>query len=157
MLLGFRIRISSAMQITLTARGGQPPCLSKVIVFSFMNYSEKVLDHFHHPRHAGEIAHADAVVEAVNPVCGDVLKLWGVLRDGVLTEVKFKAAGCVPAIACGSWLAEWTQGKPLEALKELPPGNIENALGGLPPASKHASVLAADALKLLVGKLASSK
>ncbi len=122
-----------------------------------MTYSEKVLDHFHHPRHAGEIAHADAVVEAVNPACGDVLKLWAVCRDGILTEVKFKAAGCVPAIACGSWLAEWIQGKRLEALKALPAHHIEIALDGLPPASKHASVLAADALKLLAGKLASSR
>ncbi|MGH9326661.1 MAG: iron-sulfur cluster assembly scaffold protein [Terriglobia bacterium] len=122
-----------------------------------MSYSEKVLDHFHHPRHAGEIAHADAVVEASNPVCGDVLKLWAVLREGRLTEVSFKAAGCVPAIACGSWLAEWMQGKPLKALRELPAADIESALGGLPPASKHASVLAADALKRLAGRLASSK
>ncbi|MGH9451741.1 MAG: iron-sulfur cluster assembly scaffold protein [Terriglobia bacterium] len=122
-----------------------------------MTYSPSVLDHFHHPRHAGEIASADAAVEASNPVCGDVLKLWAVSRDGAISDMSFKAAGCVPAIACGSWVAEWAEGKPIEALLALSPIEIERALGGLPAASRHASALAVDALRLLAAKLASSK
>jgi NifU-like protein involved in Fe-S cluster formation len=110
-------------------------------------YSEKVLDHFHHPRNVGEIENPTAVVEMTNPVCGDLMKLWVVLRDGKVSEVRFKTAGCVPAVACGSWLSEQMLGKPLEDLRGITAEVIETGLGGLPRASKHASVLAADALK----------
>jgi nitrogen fixation NifU-like protein len=110
-------------------------------------YSEKVLDHFHHPRNVGEIENPTAVVEMTNPVCGDLMKLWVVLRDGKVSEVRFKTAGCVPAVACGSWLSEQMLGKPLEDLRDITAEVIETGLDGLPRASKHASVLAADALK----------
>ena len=116
-------------------------------------YSEKVLDHFHHPRNVGEIQNATVVIEVTNPVCGDLMKLWAVVRDGKLTDVKFKTAGCVPAVACGSWLTETILGKPLAELEGISAAQMEAALGGLPPASTHASVLAADALKQLLTKL----
>ncbi len=116
-------------------------------------YSEKVLDHFHHPRNVGEIERATAVVEVTNPVCGDVMKLWVAVRQGKVSEVKFKTAGCVPAVACGSWLTEMMVGKPLAELTTINAEQIEIALDGLPPASKHASVLAADALKRLLEKV----
>ena len=116
-------------------------------------YSAKLLDHFHHPRHAGEIPNAQHVVTAQNPVCGDVLKLWVVAKDQTVQSASFKAAGCVPAIACGSWLAEWLHGKNASALAELSPDRVENALDGLPPASKHAAVLTCDAVKTLLEKL----
>jgi len=116
-------------------------------------YSEKVLDHFQHPRNVGEIEDATAVVEVTNPVCGDLMKLWAVVRDGKVCDVKFKTAGCVPAVACGSWLTETMLGKPLAELASLTAEQIDAALGGLPPASKHASVLAADALSRLLKSL----
>ena len=116
-------------------------------------YSEKVLDHFHRPRNVGEIQSATAVVEVTNPVCGDVLKLWATVRDAVVTEARFKVAGCVPAVACGSYLTEAMQGQPLAELAGITPDQIEAGLGGLPPASHHAAVLAADALKQLLEKL----
>jgi nitrogen fixation NifU-like protein len=116
-------------------------------------YSDKVLDHFHHPRNVGEIENATAAVEVTNPVCGDVMKLWVVVRQGKIAEVKFKVAGCVPAVACGSWLTEVMRGKPLAELAALTSEQIESGLGGLPAASHHAAVLAADALKDLVEKL----
>ena len=116
-------------------------------------YSEKVLDHFHNPRNVGEIIRPTAVVEVANPICGDVLKLWVVVQEGKIAEARFKAAGCVPAVACGSWLTEWMAGKPLADLVSLTPDEIEAALDGLPPASKHAAVLAADALRYILGKL----
>ena len=112
-------------------------------------YSKKVLDHFHKPRNVGEIAQPTVKVEVTNPVCGDVLTLWVVVENGAITEARFKAAGCVPAIACASWLAEWLTGKPLAALPNLTPDQIEAALEGLPAASKHAAVLASDALRQL--------
>jgi len=117
-------------------------------------YSEKVLEHFHHPRNVGEIAEATAVVEVTNPVCGDSLKLWVVVREAVVVEVKFKTAGCVASVACGSWLTDAMRGKPLVDLTSIPAEQIEAALGGLPPASKHAAVLAADALRRLLAELA---
>jgi nitrogen fixation NifU-like protein len=116
-------------------------------------YSDQVLDHFHHPRNVGEIENATAVVELTNPVCGDVLKLWVKVQAGRITEAKFKAAGCVPAVACGSWLTEWMSGKAPMELAALTPEKIETGLDGLPSASHHAAVLAADALKPLLEKL----
>jgi NifU-like protein involved in Fe-S cluster formation len=118
-------------------------------------YSSKILDHFHHPRNVGEIAQPSATVEVTNPVCGDVLRLSAVVSGEVIVEVKFKVAGCVPAVACGSWVAESLQGKSLSSLRPILPSDIETALDGLPPASKHAGILAAEALKQLVEKLVS--
>jgi nitrogen fixation NifU-like protein len=116
-------------------------------------YSQRVLDHFHHPRNVGEIENATALVEVVNPVCGDVMKLWVVARDAVVVEVKFKTAGCVPSVACGSWLTEAMRGQPLAQLSGITPEQIESGVGGLPAASHHAAVLATDALKQLLSKL----
>lgn len=116
-------------------------------------YSEKILDHFHNPRNVGEIEKPTAVVEAANPVCGDTLKLWVLVKNGTIAVARFKAAGCVPAVACASWMAEWVVGKSLADLSHLSPDQIEAALDRLPPASHHASVLAVDALKRLLEKL----
>ncbi|MGA2630792.1 MAG: iron-sulfur cluster assembly scaffold protein [Terriglobia bacterium] len=116
-------------------------------------YSERVLDHFHNPRHAGELDDATAVIEVTNPACGDVMKLWVVVRDGQVADARFKVEGCVPAVACGSWLTEWILGKPLADLSSLLPQQIAAALDGLPQASQHAAVLASDALKRLLEEL----
>jgi len=116
-------------------------------------YSDQVLDHFQRPRNVGEIADGAMAVETTNPACGDLMKLWAVVRGGVIVEVRFKAAGCVPAVACGSWLTERIKGQPLEQLAALAPDQIVAGLGGLPPASRHAAVLACDALKELLARL----
>ena len=119
-------------------------------------YSATLLDHFHHPRNVGEIAEASVVVEASNPVCGDLLKLWAIVRDGRIQVVKFKAAGCVPSVACGSWLTVAILSKSLEELSILSPDEITSGLGGLPPASNHAAVLAVEALKRLLEQIRST-
>jgi nitrogen fixation protein NifU and related proteins len=119
-------------------------------------YSQSVLDHFHHPRNVGEIADATAGIEMTNPVCGDVMKLWAVVRDGRIVEAKFKTEGCIPAIACGSWLTEAMIGKSCADLAGITPELIEAALGGLPSASTHASRLAADALHRLFQEMNSA-
>jgi nitrogen fixation NifU-like protein len=116
-------------------------------------YSNQVLDHFHHPRNVGEIEAATAVVETTNPACGDLMKLSAVVQDGVMVDARFKVAGCVPAVACGSWLTERIKGKPVTELAGLSPDQIDGSLGGLPAASKHAAVLACEALKQLLGRL----
>lgn len=113
-------------------------------------YSEKVLDHFHNPRNAGEIENATAVVEMTNPVCGDLMKLWVVVLGGTVADARFKTQGCIPAVACGSWLTEQMKGKLVVQLTEITPERIESGLGGLPPASRHAARLAADALRELL-------
>jgi nitrogen fixation protein NifU and related proteins len=120
-------------------------------------YSAKVLDHFHHPRNVGDIARPSATVEVTNPVCGDVLRLSAVVCGETIVEAKFKVAGCVPAVACSSWVTESLQGKSFNSLRPILPTDIESALDGLPPASKHASILAAEALKQLVEKLMGDK
>jgi len=116
-------------------------------------YSQTLLDHFHHPRNVGEIAEASVVVEASNPVCGDLMKLWAIVREGRIQEVKFKAAGCVPSVACGSWLTEAIMTRSVKELSALSPDEITAGLGGLPPASRHAAVLAVDALKRLLEQI----
>ena len=93
------------------------------------------------------------VVEASNPVCGDLMKLWVVVRDGKIQEVKFKVAGCVPSVACGSWLTEAILSRSVEDLSVVTPDDVIAGLDGLPPASRHAAVLAVDALKRLLDKL----
>ena len=118
-------------------------------------YSEKVLDHYRHPRNLGEIADATAAVETTNPVCGDLLKLWAVERNGCIADVRFKVTGCIPAVACASWLTERMMGKRLAELHDVTPAEIEAGLDGLPSASTHASVLASDGLKQLLQRLES--
>ena len=118
-----------------------------------MAYSGQVLDHFHNPRNVGEMDNATAVVETTNPACGDLMKLWAMVRDGVIVDARFKAAGCVPAVACGSWLTERIKGMALTGLTALTPDQIDAGLGGLPAASKHAAVLASDALQQLLARL----
>jgi nitrogen fixation NifU-like protein len=117
-------------------------------------YSEKVLEHFRHPHHVGEIENPTAVVEMTNPVCGDLMKLWVVVRDAKVAEVKFKTQGCIPAVACGSWLTEAIRGKPLAEVSGITAEQIEKGLDGLPSASHHAAVLAAEALEKLLKMVA---
>ncbi len=116
-------------------------------------YSNEVLDHFHNPRNVGEIDQPAAVAEASNPVCGDSMKLWIRVREGKVSDARFKVQGCVPAIACGSWLTDTIQGKSLAELAEISAEQIEMGLGGLPVASHHASMLAVTALQEAIEKL----
>jgi nitrogen fixation NifU-like protein len=116
-------------------------------------YSPQLLDHFQNPRNAGRIETADAEVQIENPACGDVLELAVKTAGGCLAEVRFRAKGCVPAMACGSALAELLQGRTLEEARQLRREELIEKLGGLPEASTHASYLAMDALHALLKKL----
>lgn len=119
-------------------------------------YSATLLDHFHRPRNVGELTEASVVVETSNPVCGDLMKMWAVVRDGRIQEIKFKAAGCVPSVACGSWLTEMILNRSIQELSALTPEDVITGLDGLPPASNHAAVLAIDALKRLLQQVKSA-
>ena len=109
-------------------------------------YSAQLLDHFQNPRNAGELPDADATVEIENPVCGDVICLSLKLDAGRIAEIKFKAKGCVPAMACGSALTQMVLGKTAEDARMLTREDLVRAVGGLPQASSHAAQLALDAL-----------
>ena len=129
---------------TLVFRKGSVHKRSSVTIESM--YSAQLLDHFQNPRNAGDLPDADATVEIENPVCGDVLRLSLKLDAGRISAIKFKAKGCVPAMACGSALTELALGKtPAEACS-LSREDMTEAVGGLPQASSHAAQLALYAL-----------
>lgn len=116
-------------------------------------YSAAVLDHFKNPRNAGDLPEATSTVEVTNPACGDILQLSARVEGKQILEVRYKARGCVTAIACGSLLTEWLQGKNLEEVRRITPQQISEALGGLPAATYHGSQLACDALEALLANL----
>jgi nitrogen fixation NifU-like protein len=109
-------------------------------------YSTQVLDHFQNPRNAGELSEADATADVENPVCGDVIRISIKLNGDRIQEIRFKAKGCVPAIACGSALTELVQGKTAQEVRRLKRDDLVAVVGGLPQASTHAAQLALDAL-----------
>ncbi len=121
-----------------------------------MAYSEKVLEHFEHPRNVGELAQPDAEVRLEHPVCGDIMKLAVKLADGRISEVRYQTRGCVASIAAGSCLTEMMQGKSVAEARSLKREELVEALGGLTNASMHASHLAMDALEAVLKKLAVS-
>jgi nitrogen fixation protein NifU and related proteins len=117
-------------------------------------YSTQLLDHFQNPRNAGDLAAPDAVAEISNPVCGDVIRLSLQVRDERIAEIRFKAKGCVPAMACGSALTELARGKTIAEARKLKREDLIDAVGGLPPASSHAAQLALDALSSALNQIA---
>jgi nitrogen fixation NifU-like protein len=116
-------------------------------------YSPQVLEHFQNPRNVGDLTGADASIELQNPACGDVLRLSVKLDGGRVAQARFRAKGCVPAIACGSRLTEMMQGRSLDELRTLSRHGLVESLGGLPPASAHAGHLAMDALAALLKRI----
>jgi nitrogen fixation NifU-like protein len=116
-------------------------------------YSPQVLDHFEHPRNPGLVSSPDATAQVENPVCGDVLKLTARVSQDRIVEIKFLAKGCVPAMACGSALAEFLDGKSLAEASALKREELIEKLGGLPEASAHASHLAMDVAAALIKNL----
>ena len=116
-------------------------------------YSPQLLDHFQHPRNAGELEHPGAYVRIENPACGDILELFARASDGNIAEIRFKAKGCVPAMACGSLITELALGKTREEAMAISREDVVEQIGGLPAASGHAAVLAIDALQELLRRL----
>jgi len=113
-------------------------------------YSERLLDHFQNPRHVGELTPPAVTVEVSNPVCGDILRLSVRFEQGRAAEVRYKTRGCTASIAAGSALTEWLSGKtPLE-MGALRSADIEDAVGGLGPESRHAAALCVDAVRAVL-------
>lgn len=115
-----------------------------------MLYSEKVMDHFRNPRNVGIIEDADGVGEVGNAKCGDIMKMYIKVTDGVITDVKFNTFGCGSAIATSSMATEMIKGKPIEEALTLTNKAVVEALDGLPTHKIHCSVLAEEAVKLAV-------
>ncbi len=116
-------------------------------------YSPQLLDHFQNPRHAGDVAAPDASAEVENPVCGDVVRLSMKVQHGKITEVGFKAKGCVPAMACASALTELVLGKNVLNARAIRREDVITSVGGLPQASAHAAQLALDVLSAALHQL----
>ena len=110
-------------------------------------YSEKVMDHFRNPRNVGEIENPDGLGKVGNPVCGDIMELYIKVKDGVITDAKFKTFGCGAAIATSSMVTELVKDKTIEEALKISNRAVAEALGGLPPIKMHCSVLAEEALK----------
>lgn len=105
------------------------------------------MDHFSNPRNVGEIENADGIGEVGNAKCGDIMKMYLKIDNGVITDVKFKTFGCGAAIATSSIATEMVKGKTIKDALKLTNKAVVEALDGLPPVKLHCSVLAEQAMK----------
>lgn len=112
-----------------------------------MEYSEKVMEHFMNPRNVGEIADADGVGQVGNAKCGDIMKVYLKIKNGVVLDAKFKTFGCGAAVATSSIATEMVKGKSIQEALEITNKAVMEALDGLPPAKVHCSCLAEEALR----------
>ena len=115
-----------------------------------MLYSETVMDHFQHPRNVGKLDDADGIGEVGNAKCGDIMKMYLKIRDGIIVDVKFNTFGCGSAIASSSMATEMIKGKPVSEALALSNKAVVEALGGLPAHKLHCSVLAEEAVRAAV-------
>lgn len=114
-------------------------------------FSDTFLDHFQNPRNVGELPSPPAIVASVeNPVCGDTLRLFALMRDGCIAEVSYKVRGCTASIATASAFSELLKGKTRQQVRALKADDAEAAIGGLPAESKHAAALCVQAARLLL-------
>ncbi|MBR3961292.1 MAG: Fe-S cluster assembly scaffold protein NifU [Clostridia bacterium] len=110
-------------------------------------YTKEVMDHFENPRNVGELADANGVGEVGNAKCGDIMRMYLKIENGIIADVKFKTYGCASAIATSSMATELVKGQPVEKALELTNKAVVEALGGLPAHKIHCSVLAEQAIK----------
>ena len=115
-----------------------------------MLYSEKVMDHFRHPRNVGILEDADGVGEVGNAKCGDIMKIYLKIDHDTVTDVKFETFGCGSAIASSSMATEMIKGKPVDEALQLSNKAVVEALDGLPTHKIHCSVLAEEAVRAAV-------
>jgi nitrogen fixation NifU-like protein len=120
-------------------------------------YSDKVMEHFMHPRNVGEIADADGVGEVGNPVCGDMMAFYIKVKDNRLQDIKFKTFGCGAAIAVSSMVSEMAMGKTVEEAMKITPQSVADELEGLPKQKFHCSNLGAQALHKAIEDYLSKK
>ena len=110
-------------------------------------YSEKVMDHFRNPRNVGVLEDANGIGEVGNAKCGDIMKIYLKIEDGIIQDVKFETFGCGSAIASSSMATELIKGKPVTEAMKLTNQAVTEALDGLPAHKIHCSVLAEEAIR----------
>ena len=110
-------------------------------------YSEKVMDHFRNPRDVGVLEDANGIGEVGNAKCGDIMKIYLKIEDGIIQDVKFETFGCGSAIASSSMATELIKGKPVTEAMKLTNQAVTEALDGLPAHKIHCSVLAEEAIR----------
>ena len=113
-------------------------------------YSEKVMDHFRHPRNVGSMEDADGIGEVGNAKCGDIMKMYLKIDNDIVTDVKFETFGCGSAIASSSMATELIKGKPVSEVLQLTNKAVTEALDGLPAHKLHCSVLAEEAIQAAI-------
>ena len=113
-------------------------------------YSQKVMEHFTHPRNVGQVENPDGVGHVGNPICGDIMELYIKVKENIIVDAKFKTFGCGAAIATSSMVTELVKGKTIERALEISNKTVAEALDGLPPVKMHCSMLAEEALKLAI-------
>ena len=113
-------------------------------------YSDKVMDHFRNPRNVGKMEDADGIGEVGNAKCGDIMRMYIKVSDGIITDVSFITFGCGSAIASSSMATEMIKGMPIEEALELSNKAVTEALDGLPAHKLHCSVLAEEAVRAAV-------
>ena len=114
-------------------------------------HSERLLDHFQNPRNVGRLEAPAVTIHAENPACGDTMRLAARFEGDRVAEARYQVRGCTASIAAGSALTEWMVGKTRAELASIGTEVIDEALGGLQPASKHVAILCTDAVKKLLG------
>lgn len=131
-----------------------------ILYYYNMQYTKKVIQHFRNPHNQGVIKNADAIGQAGNPVCGDILKIYLKIRRGkdkkggwIIKDVKFETLGCAAAIAVSSALTDRAKGKTLDEALKITKDKIVKDLGGLPPVKIHCSMLAVEALRKAIKNL----
>jgi nitrogen fixation protein NifU and related proteins len=113
-------------------------------------YSEKVMEHFTHPRNVGTMDDADGIGEVGNPVCGDMMTFYIKVQDDKLVDIKYQTFGCVAAIAVSSMVSEMATGKTLKEARDISKIAVAESLDGLPKEKMHCSNLGAQALALAI-------
>lgn len=117
-----------------------------------MMYTKKVIEHFKNPHNQGEIKSADAVGQAGNPSCGDIMKIYLKIKNNIIEDIKFETLGCAAAIAVSSALTDIVKGKSLDEAMKITKDDIVKDLGGLPPLKIHCSMLGLEALAQAIKK-----
>ena len=112
-----------------------------------MQYSQEVMDHFMNPRNVGEIENADGIGEVGNAKCGDIMRMYLKIENGIIKDVKFKTFGCGSAIATSSKATEMIKNKSIKEAAKITNQEVVKSLNGLPTAKIHCSVLAEQAIK----------
>ncbi len=113
-------------------------------------YSDKVMDHFKNPRNVGDMENPSGLGKAENPVCGDMMELYIMVEKGRIVDAKFKTYGCGAAIAASSMVTEMLKGKTIDEALDISNKAVADALGGLPRAKMHCSVLAEDTIRAAI-------